>query len=151
MFNTNNCQLSNNIFSWLNVVDADIKKIYLILNTLNTNIFFNSEEYIYKYRKDINLNIDLIDIQININILKIQKILIEIKQIKTLNIYEYSEIIKRSIMFFNILLPIIKEVTIFRAYMIKVIEKKHLIDSSVGNTGSRVSTNENKKRKLDKD
>ena len=107
--------------------------------------------YIYKYRKDINLNIDLIDIQININILKIQKILIEIKQIKTLNIYEYSEIIKRSIMFFNILLPIIKEVTNFRAYMIKVIEKKHLIDSSAGNTGSRVSTNENKKRKLDKD
>jgi hypothetical protein len=58
-------------------------------------------------------------------------------------------------MFFNILLPIIKEVTNFRVYMIKVIEnvisnKKRLTGFRVSERGS-TNTNENKKRKFDKD
>jgi hypothetical protein len=151
----------SDISSWLNVVDTDIKKIYLILNTCKKNkkiIFSDSDEKIFKYIKYINLNIDLIDIWINrtlksydkiiIDISKIEKILFEIKQIDILNInafYEYTKIINRSIMFFKILFPIIKEVSNFKEYMIEVIEiiisnKKRFIDS-----------NENKKRKLDKD
>jgi len=116
---------SSDVSSWLNEVDIEIEKIYLILNTYNINIkinFSDSEENIYKYIKDINSNIDLIDNWINktlksydkiiTDISNIQKILIVIdKYIETSYLYEYSEIIKRSMVVFKMLLPIIKEIT----------------------------------------
>ena len=152
---------SNKVFSWLNESDTEVKKIHSILNTYNTNKkinFFVSEENIYKYIKNINSNIDSIDIWIN-NTLKtydkiiadisnIKKILVSIKQIETSYIYEYTKIIESSIKFFNILLPIIKEITNIRAYINEVFEilisnrKRHLETSE---------TVENKKRKLDEE
>jgi len=150
---------SNKVSSWLNEVNTEVKNIYL--NTYDTNKkinFFVSEENIYKYIKNINSNIDSIDIWIN-NTLKtydkiiadisnIKKILVSIKQIETSYIYEYTKIIERSIKFFNILLPIIKEIPNIRAYINEVFEilisnrKRHLETSE---------TVENKKRKLDEE
>ena len=144
---------STNISNWLNKVDTNIKKIYLILNTYNTNkkiTFSDSEENIYKYIKDINLNIDSIDSWINKTLKSYDKIIIDINNIQksliknneTLYIYEYTEIIKRSIIFFNMLLPIIKEITNVKAYIIKVTEIIILNQETT-------NTNKNKKRKLD--
>ena len=159
---------SNNVSNWLNEVDTEIEKIYSILNTYNTNKKINffakfSEENIYKYIKNINVNIDLIDIWINKTLKSYDKIitdisniqknlfLIEIKKIKKIEtsyIYEYTKIIERSMTFLNMLLPIIKEITNIKAYMIKVIE---IIISNRKRYFETQETVENKKRKLDEE
>lgn len=154
---------SSTVSNWLNEVDTEIEKIYSILNTYNTNKkinFYVSEENIYKYIKNINLNINLIDIWINKTLKSYDKIItdisniqkklfsIEIKKIETSYIYEYTKIIERSMTFFNMLLPIIKEITNIKAYMIKVIE---IIISNRKRYFETSETVENKKRKLNKD
>lgn len=154
---------SSTVSNWLNEVDTEIEKIYSILNTYNTNKkinFYVSEENIYKYIKNINLNIDLIDIWINKTLKSYDKIItdisniqknlfsIEIKKIETSYIYEYTKIIERSMTFFNILLPIIKEITNIKAYMIKVIE---IIISNRKRYFETPETVDNKKRKLDEE
>lgn len=154
---------SSTVSNWLNEVDTEVEKIYSILNTYNTNKkinFYVSEENIYKYIKNINLNIDLIDIWINKTLKSYDKIitdisniqkkifLIEIKEIETSYIYEYTKIIERSMTFFNMLLPIIKEITNIKAYMIKVIE---IIISNRKRYFETLEIVENKKRKLDEE
>lgn len=154
---------SSTVSNWLNEVDTEVEKIYSILNTYNTNKkinFYVSEENIYKYIKNINLNIDLIDIWINKTLKSYDKIItdisniqkkifsIEIKEIETSYIYEYTKIIERSMTFFNMLLPIIKEITNIKAYMIKVIE---IIISNRKRYFETLEIVENKKRKLDEE
>ena len=76
---------SSTVSNWLNEVDTEVEKIYSILNTYNTNKkinFYVSEENIYKYIKNINLNINLIDIWINKTLKSYDKIITDISNIQ---------------------------------------------------------------------
>lgn len=111
----------NDVFSWFNKVNLEIKKIDFTLNTYND--IDKNIDFINFIDNWINNILYLYSFIIN-DMLQIQIFLIEIKHENTQYINEYEEIIKLSVIFFNILLPIIKKTN---------------------------NTDKNKKRKLDTD
>jgi len=147
---------SSDVSNWLNKVETKIKKIYSIFNFSNKkNLFSDSEENIYKYIKDINFDIDPINIWINKTLKSYDKIVIDISNIQKFlisseikNFYEYTKIIERTMIFFNMLLPLIKKISNIKACMLKVIE--NTISNKKRNQDA-IYTNNNKKIKLDLD